>query len=239
MTCTTDNECPGDEICEAGACTLPAAARGCVADTECKGERICVEGRCQAPTTVVQPTQPGQPAQPVAPAEPLTRGWAKGGGATALALTIPALGLAIGSDVTREDQVPSLPLGAVATVLVATAVPIAFSGAQSARKGAKVSGGTGLIITSWVFYGLTMANAIGLIGMGVSEITPPPGVISLTGVLGLTSGTTMAVAAFVADKQASEKIQAQAATARLSFGMSPLRHGSRTVGATFGIAAQF
>lgn len=224
-------------------CTALAASRGCVADSECKGDRICDAGTCQAPSAAIQAPHPGQTTPLHESGEPLVRGWGRAGGAIGLATSIPALLLAIGSDVTREDQIPSLPIGVTATVLIATGVPIAFSGAKSARRGAKVTGGTGLIITSWVFYGLSMSNAIGLIGMGVSEIQPPAGVISLTGILGLTSGVTMAIAAFAADNQARTKIeasrQARGPKPQMSLGVVPLSHGSRTVGASFGVAAQF
>jgi hypothetical protein len=242
--CGADSECPGEQLCEAGVCVDPAApAAGCNSDAECKGDRICVDRSCQSPTAVTQPPPPGVPGSEMSttpvmpPSPPPHNGWALAGGITGLALTIPAFFVTIGSEVTREDQIPSLPLGAVATVLIAAGVPIAFAGAQSARRGAGVRGGQGLLITGWVFYGLAISNAIGLIAMGVSDISPPPGIISLTGVLGLVSGVTMSVGAFVAHKQATHEVRMH--SPQLSFGVSPLRHGDQTVGGTLGLVGRF
>ncbi len=70
--CTTDNECPGDQICENDLCVdpvqpehdpslVPAYVPGCSMDSDCKGDRICENGEC------VNPVAPAPAPAPVAP----------------------------------------------------------------------------------------------------------------------------------------------------------------------------
>jgi hypothetical protein len=57
--CESDNDCPGDDLCESARCVppksgAPAAAvqpqpGSCRADKECPGEELCVEHRCVPP----------------------------------------------------------------------------------------------------------------------------------------------------------------------------------------------
>jgi hypothetical protein len=84
------------------------------------------------------------------------------------------LGLAIGSEVTRDEQIPSLPLGATATVLFAAAVPVIMAGGRSARRHGCVRGNLGLRVGGWVVYGLALADAAILVALGANEIEPPP-----------------------------------------------------------------
>ncbi len=85
--CTTDNECPGDQICENDLCVdpvqpghdpspVPAYIPGCAMDSDCKGDRICENGECVSPPAPAAPvvTMSPQPtplphAQPAPPRE--------------------------------------------------------------------------------------------------------------------------------------------------------------------------
>ena len=82
--CTTDNECPGEQICENDLCVnpvqpeqdpsaVPEYVPGCAMDSDCKGDRICENGECvnppapaPAPTATVVTAYPQPAPQPQA-----------------------------------------------------------------------------------------------------------------------------------------------------------------------------
>jgi len=43
--CDSDDDCPGDERCDNGACVAPPA--GCTSDTECGADEVCTGGVCE------------------------------------------------------------------------------------------------------------------------------------------------------------------------------------------------
>jgi hypothetical protein len=65
--CTTDAECKGDRICEAGVCVAPTST-SCATDVDCPGDSICESATCVEAAT--SPTPPPDPA-PVPPPPPL------------------------------------------------------------------------------------------------------------------------------------------------------------------------
>jgi len=206
--CEADNDCSSDHICDAGTCRAPSAPLGgCTSDVQCKGLRICSEGTCEDPPPATsQPSTPAPP--PVVPPRPLHDGWALAGGIVGLTFGAIGLGLAIGSEITRGEQIPALPLGGAATALFVVAVPVAAGGAQSARRGAEVRGSVAAAICGWILYGVTITEALTLIGLGVAEIEPPAGLIASAGVLGLGASASMAAHAFTAHAQARRKLSA-------------------------------
>lgn len=126
---------------------------------------------------------------------------------------LSVIGLTIGSEMTKEDQIPALPLGVGATVLTAAAGPITAIGAASARGGGGVTGAPGLRIAGWVGYTLMLLDASVLIGLGVAEIEPPDGVILSVGLLGGSSLACLASDAFISAAQANEALAASSRTA--------------------------
>ncbi len=76
--CTTDNECPGEQVCDNNLCVdpvqpepdpslVPAYVPGCAMDSDCKGDRICEKGECVNPPA---PTVAPAPAPAVVTATP-------------------------------------------------------------------------------------------------------------------------------------------------------------------------
>ncbi len=169
------------------------AVAQCTKDTDCKGDRVCVSGACVDATTELPPP----PAPAVAPRPdsspgsspglPADGGWAFPAAIIGFVSSGLVLTLALGSEATRQDQIPSLPLGILATVTAAAAGPVVFAGGASARSGDAPRGSIGLRITGWVTYGVALALAGALIFTGVLEITAPPGLITGVGLLGAGS----------------------------------------------------
>jgi hypothetical protein len=169
----------------------------------------------------------------VMPSRPADPGWASGAGVT--------LGLAIGSEATKDEQIPSLPLGVSATVLVAIAGPITAVGAASARDGGDVKGALGLRIVGWVAYGIMLAEASVLIGLGVNEIEPPDGVILSVGALGATSLFSFAGDAFFSAAEANAKRRSgpQQLTLRVAPSLGWIRTHDGTLSPVPGVLGSF
>jgi hypothetical protein len=141
--------------------------------------------------------------QPAAEGPPPDAGWAQGAGVYGIVAALGTLGLAIGSELTKDEQVPSLPLGVGATVLVGASGPIVAVGASSARQSGQVKGAQGLRITGWIAYGLTLADASVLIAMGANEVEPVDGLITSVGALGALSLLSFSADAFFSAAEAS------------------------------------
>lgn len=76
-------------------------------------------------------------------------------------------------------------VGAVATIFAAVSLPLIAVGAGSARGSGLVAGLLGARIAGWILYGLTMANAVVAVALGLADAyVPTPAIISL-GVLGV------------------------------------------------------
>lgn len=147
---------------------------------------------------------PSPQSQAVAPvvAPASDGGWALGGAVYGIAAGAATLGLATGSELTKDEQIPSLPIGIAATVLFASSVPIVAVSGMSARRDGAARGVRGLRIAGWIVYGLALADAFALLGMGVAEVEPPDGVIVSVGGLGTAALALMAADAWVSSNQA-------------------------------------
>jgi hypothetical protein len=128
-------------------------------------------------------------------------GWSMGGAIVGFAAAAGAFGLSLASELTKEDQIPAIPLGVAATVLTASLAPVAFAGGSSARRG-DARGVLALRIVGWIAYGLSMVNAVALIGLGAAEIEPPDGSIVSAGGLAAVSLLSFATDALVSRRQA-------------------------------------
>lgn len=160
---------------------------------------------------VVSSVPPGPPADP---------GWASGAGVFGIVAGLGVIGLTAGSEATKDEQVPSLPLGVGATVLIAVAGPVVGIGGGSARGSLGVNGATGLRVAGWIGYVLTLLDATTLIGLGVAEVEPPDGVILSVGLLGASSLACLSADAFISASQANAAAAAAPRTSR-AFTLTP------------------
>ena len=164
--------------------------------------------------------------------------WARAGTIVGLSLTATSFGLAIGSEVTRDEQIPSLPLGASATVLFAAAVPVIMAGGRSARRHGGVRGNFGLRVGGWVVYSLALVDAAILVALGANEIEPPAGVITSVGILAVVSASLAAADALIADRQARGRSVAKR-SGGFGFSVAPTNLGGRFTGAVAGVGGAF
>lgn len=204
--------CRAGYTCIEGKC-VSACNPPCGADETCTAAGQC-ESKTPPAAAAAAPVPIAvnvmMPAAPTTPADP---GWATGAGAFGVVAAAGALGLAVGSELTKDEQNPSLPLGIGATVLIAVAGPVTAVGAGSARNGGDVKGAQGLRIVGWIGYGIALVDASVLIGMGVNEVEPPDGVIASVGALGAISLLSFAGDAFFSAAEAKEKQKAAPAPA--------------------------
>jgi hypothetical protein len=171
------------------------------------------------------------PASSGPPADP---GWARGAGVYGIVAGVGTIALTAASEATKEDQIPALPLGVGATVLIAVSGPVTAVGAASARQGGDVKGAQGARIAGWIGYGLTLLDASILIGMGVSEVEPVDGLILSVGLLGAASLACFSTDAFISASQAETAAGTSGTRARgFDFSMSPALGVRRTEQGTF------
>lgn len=186
--------------------SLPAWA-DCGKDTDCKGNRICESGKCVDPKVPLAAPMRAPSSSLSFDENTLAQSHARGAAVTGFVMSAVALGLAIGAELTKEDQIPSLPLGGVATLAVAISAPIIAKSGSSLRYAAGVDGAFGLRIAGWVAYGGTLLDAVVLIGLGIVDITPEDGLISVTGVLGAASLILFSIDNLNTYGEASEKLE--------------------------------
>ena len=181
----------------------------CTSHVDCPSYTFCFAHQC-----VRQSTPTPDPRSETTPArvdstdarEPPDTGWAYAAGIYGLAAYTAVLGLGVSSEATRTEQVPGLPLGSAATAIHLASVPILSEGGASARDSAGVKGIPALRLASWILYGLSALGAVSLVGIGISNESPPDGVVaSVTGVMCL-SGALMTIDAFSSDSQANRKL---------------------------------
>lgn len=180
------------------ATPAPALSAGepCVDNAGCQGGEYCSGGSCV-------PMAAPAPLPPPAPSD----GWALGGAIVGFVGIGVTTGLGIPSAITSDELVPSLPLGVAATVTIGAMAPIAHAGGKSARRGGGVRGALGLRIPAWIAYGVSLMDALVLIGLGAAEvdITYAPFIAS-TVALGDLALAFFAADALVARSQARAKM---------------------------------
>jgi hypothetical protein len=205
--------CRSGYVCVQATCV--SACNPPCADTErCTEAGECV-AREQPPPVVTQVVMPPPPVAASPPAPPVALvsatppvdaaardpGWARGAGVLGIVSGVAALSLAIGSEVTKDDQIPLLPLGITATTILGVGVPVTAAGAGSARNHPLVTGSPALRIVGWIGYVMTMLDAASLVVVGFTD-EPVDGHITSTGVLGLLTSLCFALDAFRSASQA-------------------------------------
>jgi hypothetical protein len=186
----------------------------CKADVDCKGDRVCEGGQCVDPKTKLPEEEPPRKVDDDGVKVTISdRGyedtdnptnWALPAGIIGIIGMAAVLGLGIASEITKEDNIPSIPLGAGATVLVAAIGPVEFAGGASARRASGAGGVAGLRIAGWVAYGVSLALALYLIAFGLLDNTPFDGLITTTSGIGALSLLFFAIDDFVSYSEASD-----------------------------------
>lgn len=208
--------CRSGYLCNKGTCI--SACNPVCGDTElCTGTGQCVskcnplcggneacgaDGQCHATLTTTPPTNPFGAQQPMLPT-PGDEGWASTAGKVGVGTAI-AVAAVVAAIIVVDDADFSVPVGSVATVAGGIVVPVVARGAASARTRPGAVGMPGLRLTSWIFYGLSIADAVTLIGLTAGGADIPAGVTASVGVLGTTSIIFMSLDAFESAKQARE-----------------------------------
>ncbi|GEM_PF-2031127 len=215
--CSTDMECKGDRICVAGECVSPQpAASAAEAQVVSNPPPAYYPDTYQNTQNTAYQTNPYQLQQPqLAYRRPLSRGWAIPGGALGIVFSGLTLGFGLKSEIESCDNNgdAAIAWGAAATGILAVWTPVVFAAGKSARRSGdpRVRGVAGLRVTGWVTYGVTLASAVVLLGLGLADVTVPDGYILLPTIMGTASILCMSIDAFVSGAQASRAIRQDAA----------------------------
>lgn len=227
--------CSNTEVCtNAGECVskcnpVCGPNETCGADGQCHGTFVA-----PPPTPSIPPTH-GSSGFPGAPM-PGNEGWASTAGMLGIATSVVVAGLVTAIIIVDETDF-GVPVGSVATLAVGVMVPVVAKGASSARMTPGVTGASGLRLTGWIFYGLSIADALALLGLAVSGADIPPAVTSSVGLLGTASAVFMSLDAFQSAKQARASAPSFQMTARPYIGA--LRDANQQTVATAGLAWSF
>lgn len=194
-------------------------------------------------STSTSPTSP-LPSPPSPPPGPPPRHWAVGGAITGFVAGGLTLLFGVASEATLwttdAEQIPALPLGSVATLIATVGVPVAAAGAKSARRATGVRGLRGARITGWVFYAVGLTNAVALIALGASEVTPFPGQITVGTLMLSSSSILMGVDALAGARESRVATSQRALTPPpLRLGYTTLRVGGAPVGGVATLAGRF
>jgi len=130
-------------------------------------------------------------------------GWAKG----AAVWGFVSAGVVLAGGIASEEDISDdagLAIGSATTGYFAITLPLVALGAASARHG-DVPGSPPWRFVGWLGYGLTLADAALLIGLGAADVGVP-GAPSSVGVLGALSYVAMSVDALTSSSQASAKV---------------------------------
>ncbi len=127
------------------------------------------------------------------------------------------LGLSIASEITKQNQLPAMPLGISAVAITAISVPIIGSNARSLD-----SDWQRVKTASWVAYGGGMLCAGVLIATGIMEVTPPTPVIAVTG---LMCATSIVLMTRCTNHSNSATVERNHKNVKLNFGLAPYKNG--------------
>ncbi len=249
--CTRSADCAEPLRCRARVCTDPVARSA-------PSQRAPTQIPQNPPAPQYQPSPQYQaaPQQQPYPPDPAQRtfvappraapGWAFAGAILGFASMVPIAALAIASEATKAHRLPAIPIGATATVLVASIAPVVAVAGSSAREPFRdqVRGILALRVLGWISYGAVLAQATVLIATGAATITPPDGLIVSTGLVGLGALALFAADALVSRGQAQQRVQqgAQTPTAgrvQLVPVISAARTGNHRIEPTLGLAGTF
>jgi len=159
------------------------------------------------PPAWAEPRPPQPWAEVQSPASPTpdpqnVPGWALGAAVQGIIFSSLTLSLGMAAESYRSRQIPGLPLGIVTTLIFVIDTPLSAAGAASTRNQAGVAGMLGLRVTGWIAFGLAAVGAVALIGVGASNVEPPPGVVAVTTLLGTAGNLFLSIDGVVAWQQA-------------------------------------
>ena len=177
------------------------------------GEACTATGQCMllAPPSAAPAytTFPAGNAQRPTSADP---GWARAGAVVGIVGGAVGVLLGTAAAMNTDDADVSIPLGIGATVAVGVAVPLVAAAASSARGNPQVRGASGARIAGWIGYGLTMLDAVALIGLGIADEQVYPAQVMSVTLLGGASTAAMIIDAYSSASEA-ESLGATAHTA--------------------------
>jgi len=206
--------CRDGFMCHQGTC-ISACNPECPSGERCTGAGVCTP-------VAVSPAQPMLVPPPPPPSDSAPRdengasavrelpGWALGGAILGFVTAPIIFAISGASAATAGELWPSLPLGALATVMFGVLLPIVANAGASARNGTGVSGSPGLRVTGWVLYGVTLALAVTAVVLGVTNTIPVPIILGLGGA-GFLAMLFMSIDALVSRSQAQEAVARSAA----------------------------
>jgi hypothetical protein len=125
------------------------------------------------------------------------------GAASSASSSWATLGLTGASEATKDELVPSMPLGGAALVLSIIMIPVTASGGTSARRGTDLRGVVPLRVLGWVFYaGMIVTGVVTISLAAATEKEPPDGLIMSIGGVAALSYLFFAIDDFVSFAQA-------------------------------------
>lgn len=148
-------------------------------------------------------------------------------------LAVPILVLGVTAGSIQDNTDVSVPLGAAATLVAGIGIPLVATGASKTRRITGVEGSQGMRLAGWIGYGMTIVDALTLIGIGSSGGYVPSGLTYSVAALGAASSVLMAVEAKQVYVQSSEllkkgvSIQPVIGSVRTYYGQNCLTFGIR------------
>ena len=192
--------CRTGYTCHQGKC-ISLCNPPCAASEECNAVGECVARQAAAPPPYAPP--PYAPA-PAGPADP---GWA--GGAAAFGwVSAGIITVLTAVIVAADDPDVGIPVGGAATLYAGVAIPIVAVGGASARTHPLVTGYPGLRIAGWIGYGVTLFDALVLLGVALSDGEVTQAHVASVGALGTLTAVGFALDASGSAGQA-EAVRAQ------------------------------
>ena len=217
MLCTPSGQCVSacNPPCDAGLVCAPSGQCVSACNPACAPGQVCQNGQCLATQTGagLQLQQPTLGASMMM-AGPADAGWANGAGIFGI-VSMVAVATGVIAIIAIDDKDAGLPIGIVTTLYTAAAVPIIAAGAGSARNAPGVIGSPGLRTGGWIAFGLTILDAMILIGIAASDGDVEPPLTASVGALG-----EVAILFFTLDAFASAS-QAEAAGVALPVATEP------------------
>jgi len=119
-------------------------------------------------------------------------------------LAVPIIVLGVTAGAVQGNTDVSVPVGAAATLVAGIGIPLVSSGAGKTRRITGVEGSQGMRLAAWIGYGMTIVDALTLIGIGSSGGYVPSGLTYSVAILGAASSVLMASEAKQVYNQSSE-----------------------------------
>ncbi len=170
-------------------------------------------------------------------------GWALGAGIVGLVFGGITLGLTGASEATKDELVPSMPLGGAALVLSIIMIPVTASGGTSARRGTDLRGVVPLRVLGWVFYaGMIVTGVVTISLAAATEKEPPDGLIMSIGGVAALSYLFFAIDDFVSFAQAkglAHRIERGEASLEVAEYFTPVVTPNGGVGVAAGLVGRF